>query len=1386
MHYQNRYIWESEENESYMNKDFKSQALEANLAETRYKNIHIPEHHQAFIRLSEKYYGIHKRAQECITEFHHPLSNRKFVIEELRKILISDFWFYSSGDKPRFAFDIIIDLHAELLKEDLKSELIKIALRNLLEFCVKAHEKSFREAIDKTLDVLQGAIEKHQHAYIRSTALFAKNLNKLAGSELYREKALTLYKDILLRNSGFWQETSQTKEWLDANPDKLSPANREKLLYLVDSYLAGLTQKTRHATTFETLEEIDGFDDIAKKFEGFVDEFDSFIEKFYYIFHLLQIPGMKAYQERLIWSVNKMLRDATDEVSDENLPGFIDRMFELCENMRKHHISSVLDILLTLGEKIIDRDQSDDKYIINYFEKKLIDFGFETPGMVYINEEWQLHVNKNHIKNIRVWLELIEYSQSIMEKLLSSLIVNLRLGGIFISDTDLFQREITKVLNSNIAPYYKKVKQLTRIFPVYFNEIGAEGEIRDTTTSMDEIYKRQDRLVHFLRKQVHTESNNTLINLTRKVFMFWYDGNKEKLHGTIPYDVYDSIDLDGEYFRHIHEMVRHLCKEAECDHDSLLNTSQDHMNRLIEEIPDEISNEKDKLRLREIHRLYAFLKEKYSFETVDIIPMLRQHTAFRKKDIESFDRALNSGSFEKSLKLIYQFMDHLKNIIFTSETSESWENIYHKRHIAIGIPSMYGVYREPKFEALGLTFRLERIATRLMEKVVQTINLDYISNKKLQDIYKILDYFREGLELDGITSQAFNSNLSMLKYSLTSRSFSLEQYINIFQFMAEDVKKIISKYFLKSYEYPLNQIVPQLFDPESKLDEKARNKLINEKSEKFFRDIIASAFLVQPLDNFISRILGSLRGMVDNIKPEWIPDIMTYNSDMAMSPLYRTTPALDNQVFLGSKAYFLKKLHLTNFPVPPGFVVTTEVFRRINTIMNHPVIRRELEQQLKHEIKQLEQRANKRFGDPTNPLLLSVRSGTAISMPGAMDTFLNVGMNDELTEQLSRQPNFAWTSWDCYRRLLQSWGMFHGISRDTFDQIMIDYKEKYGVKLKVEFRPHHMREMALTYKDVLKQQGVTFEEDVFEQLKTSVLFVFDSWSSERAQVYRDHLQIADEWGTAAIIQEMKLGNINLDSGTGVVFTQNPNRQRPGVHLYGDFSLTSQGEDIVGGLVNVHPVGKTQRKQNQLQEQSLQEMMPQIYKRIHEIATDLTENQGYNPQEIEFTFESSQPEDLYVLQTRDQDISQPDVIKVFTTRRDDMLLAGRGTGIGGGAMNGIIAFDRKDLKTLSEKYPHQNLILVRPDTVPDDIDMIFDCQGLLTAKGGATSHAAVTAVRLGKTCVVNCSALRVNEEQKTATLGSYTFRPGDEVSIDGNTGNIYKGQYPTDKTEVKPV
>ena len=1386
-----------------MSETFKSQALEANLEQTRYKDIFIPEEHQQFIALSSKYFGINKRAKECITEYHHPLSNHTFVTEELRKMLMDDFWFYTRDDIPADALNIPLEMMHSLLKPEVAAKLRLSIIITLMEFANKVISESQKHAelISLVFKILNDAFNEvevpepvegptdNKDVFILATKHAGRYLDKVAHDERFKQQACHLLRMMLQENYRYWQETSQVENWVESKKSLLTDEEIETVCDEIGKpYFERLDADLNAANTWEQLTDMPYFEQIAKRFTESEKAFPHFITKFHYVFFLLHLPGMENQRERLIWNMDRMMRDAIDEMPQEQLIPFIDTIFDLAEELKQDYMSAVLDFQLTLGMKIIDVDQTEQKEIVNYFEKKLIAFGFVTPGNVFVGEDWQLSVDENHIKNIRVWLELIEHSKTPMDKLLSALIVNLKLGGIFLSDTDLFQREITKVLNSNITPYYKKVKQLTRIFPVYFNEIGAEGEIRNVTTNMDEISGRQDKLVHFLRKQVHTESNNTLIALTFDVFKFWSDGNLDLLKPILPKNVFESIDKDSTWFVHVHNLVQMMCEISCLNPEDVLMLSRDDYENLIGSAARKIELEEDlyqreHARLMDIRDLYAYLREKYSFESVNIFSSLRSFPFIPDEEIDAFEKVYKAKDFGKSLTMIYAFMDKLKTVIFNPEQSEGWENIYHKRHIAIGIPSMYGTYRENKFEAMGLTFRLERVATQLMEKVVQSINLDYVSERTLNQIYRILEYFREGLELDGITNQSFNSKLDMLRYSLTSRSFSFGQYINIFQFIAEDVRRIIIKYFLKSYEYPLKIVIPQLFDPDKKLNERETVALISKKSEEFHRDLLSDAFLMQPLDNFIGRILNSLRTMESTLNPKLISDIMTYNSEMLVSPFWEETPQMDNQVFIGNKANNLKKLYLYGMPVPPGFVITTETFRRNETINTIPELRTEIHGMIKKHVDELARISGRKFGNPEAPLLVSVRSGTAISMPGAMDTFLNVGLNDELVEAIGTNDNKSWAVWDSYRRLLQSWGMAKGIDRDIFDEEINKFKAKYSVKQKSEFDATEMRELAYAYKQILKDNKVEFEQDPFKQIIGCVNMVFESWNSERALAYRRHLSISENWGTAVIVQQMIFGNLSNVSGTGVVFTQNPHRERPGVHLYGDFTMRSQGEDIVGGLVKPLPIGETQRKAANLEGPSMQTLLPEIYKKIYSLAKVLTEDLGYSPQEMEFTFESDKPEDFHILQIRDQDLKLEDEVNAFVQSPTEMNQIGRGMGIGGGAMNGLVAFNDDDIKSIREHHPEAQVILVRPDTVPDDIGMIFDCDGLLTARGGATSHAAVTAVRLGKVCVVSCVELQVYDERHCGELNGHQLQMGDEIAIDGNLGLVYLGHYQTEKMKM---
>ncbi len=1364
-------------------KKFTSGALQVNLAETRQADIHIPPHHQKIVDLSADHWGINKRTRDFFLELYHPYANYGLIVEQYRKILLGDKWFYAKQKSFEKIFLKLLDIAASLFKLPIKEQEAAQLLRTYLGFFSETGnaEVPITPGMKRHLvDLLKNIEANRPVLLVKNADLLKKHLGKLTHEESIRKELNVLLQKVVLEGLKTWENTTPAEAWFEKYRHFFSKDYSFLLQEIGRPFFSKQIELLEKSSGWEEIcSGVMFYNEIADHYKRTIDRFEKHIERFYFILFLLHLPGMEQHRTKLLWELNKVLRNIRSEVEKDDFADFLDNIFLLFDELKEAYMSTVLDCLLTLGKEVIEIK---DKRIISIFENKLIELGFVNPGTVYIQENWQLRVDPNHLKNIRVWLELIMHAPYTFRKLLSALIVNLRLGGIFIFDTDLFQRDITKLLNSDISPLYKQIKQLTRIFPVYFNEIGAEGDLRDVTTVMDEISGRQDKLIHFLRKQVHIEGNNTHIDLCKKIFYFWYDGNKEPLGNILPQDVFQSITTDSKWFKGVHDLLQKICNKNYCVPADLLQMTHETFAGHVEEA--EHKNSDDKKRLELLFKLYALLREKYSFDISDLTILLRRYHFFSDEEVERLQNHISRQEMDEGLHLIFDFIEKLNQVIFNPEFSEGWESIYHKRHIAFGIPSMYGQYREDKFEALGLIFRLERLAAKLMEEKVYATQTEYITARSLKKSFNILSLFRRGLELDGVSSQGLDANLQMLKYGLTSESFSLAQFINLFQFMAKNVKDITNTYFFGFYDQPLQMIIPQIYFNDGNLSEKEKNQLITRHSESFYREIISASFLIQHLDNYISRMVHTLQNMVDNLPPAIIRDIMSYNPDLIVSPLYEETPEIDNQIFLGSKAFFQKKLYLNDFPVPPGFVLSTEVFRRRRAIMANSSLKKEVDDLVASHIRGLEKKTGMVFGGGSNPLLLSVRSGTAISMPGAMNTFLNVGLNDKIVEKLSKQPNFGWTSWDCYRRLLQSWGMTYGINRDVFDQVMIDFKERYGVSQKIEFTPGQMREMAFSYKDILASRKVHFEEEPWTQLQQTITRVIDSWDSERANVYRNHLQIANEWGTAVVIQQMVLGNIDDFSGTGVVFTHNPLIPKPGIYLNGDFTLCSQGEDIVAGLVHAMPVSKMQKKLTDRDSQkSLEELLPDIYARLYKMAHELVEEKGYNHLEIEFTFESANPDDLYILQIRDQETHKAERLQVFIEPQSEMKLLGRGIGGGGGALNGRLAIDMDDILFMRKKYPDEPCILLRPDTVPDDIPIIFECDGLVASRGGTTSHAAVTAVSLGKVCVLNCRQLVVNEKEKKCMINGHTLLPGDKISIDGFSGNIFKGNYKTDYTEI---
>lgn len=1352
-----------------MNSDFKSAALEANLALTKQDRVDLPENHRWFAGLSASYWGIHKRTKEFLNEYNHPYPDYAYIVENLHTLSLTDLWLYSSIEEAEEALLFLAGIFEELLGKDLEEKLQEHLVKTLfmlIDELIKNGDCP-RPVIRQCLKLLEKGMAKHEIVFLRNAGYFKMYLAKAAAVPEFNAVVCALTKEVLRKSCAYWAETTNTEGWFAAKEKLFQPLYRDKIKLIGREFFAGLAARIEASRTWDEIESNLFFNDIANHFRYFSKTFTLSIEKIYYLIYLLHLPGMVRLKKHLLYDLNSLLKSALSELAGKEIYDFVDMLFTLFGELKEQQTDTVLDCLFTLGKEIA---AAGDQKMIAHYTQRLIEFGFVYPGKIEITGDWETKVNANHVKNIRIWLDLIKTSPYNFKKLLSALVVNLNLGGIFISDTDLFQRDVSSLLNADIEPVYKQVKQLARFFPVYFNEIGAEGKLRDVSTAIDELAVRKDRLIHFVRKQIHTESNNMHIKLIQQVAAFWFSGDPSPLQALLPVDVIESIDTGSELFTGIHTIMRAACEHFKVDHAGLLQLPEEEVGAYLRSCA--VDNERDKKRLLYLVQLNRLLLEKYTFETRDVIGLLSRSHFFPQKEIGRLQELLEQDRFHEAVGLIFAFMEELKKIILDKTVTEPTETIYYKRHVAIGIPSMYGQYKETKFEALGLMYRLEQVASRLIEKILEGINFEYISAKTLNSIYEALVLFKTGLELVGMVNQNFNSTLEMFRYSLNSTSVTLGQYMNIFRFMAQHIKELINEYFMRVYDETINIVIPQIYDQ--------RKETIARESEKFYREILSSTFLIQELDRLISDSLNMINSMLENYSEDHIHNMMAYNPDLAISPLNRETSKMDNPVFLGAKAYYLKKLIRYGLPVPPGFVLTTEVYRHKETILKHSYMSLELDKLILKHLAEIEEAEKLKFGSTGRPILLSVRSGTAISMPGAMSTFLNIGMNDALAEALGRNPATAWMGWDCYRRFIQSWGMSHGVDRDYFDEIMTRFKLKYGVERKLNFSAAQMREIALEYKKTLNEHGVFIVENPFAQLKQAINNIFDSWSAERAVAYRKHLQIADEWGTAVLVQKMVMGNRSSRSGSGVVFTHNPKLKKPGINLYGDFTLCSQGEDIVAGLVYPLPISESQREDDYPDcEMSLETAFPRIYQRLREIAVELIEKHSYNNQEIEFTFESENPEDLYVLQIREQNIIHKEKVAVFSAPAGEMRLIGKGIGAGGGCMSGIVAFDMEDLTGNQKEHPGARHILIRPDTVPDDIQMIFMCDGLVTSRGGVTSHAAVAAEKLGKVCVVNCKELVVDERKKQCVINGYTVKKGDTLSIDGKLGHIFAGSYPVE-------
>ncbi|MCP3952797.1 MAG: pyruvate, phosphate dikinase, partial [Desulfobacterales bacterium] len=1100
--------------------------------------------------------------------------------------------------------------------------------------------------------------------------------------------------------------------------------------------------------------------------------------KVIFLFHMMNMPGLSMIHEENLRDINRTLTWLIEHESYTRVMKLIDQTFSILKARTHDFPATALNCVLNMGKGVYKTCESE---LINFFVDGIIDLGFQAPMISGVGNDWQVQVNPAHLQNIRTWIELIENNPKWSPRLLSYLTIHLSLCGVFIKDTDLFPRDITRFLNSGIEPVYNLAKQLTRLFPSYFNEIGAEGRLRDISTELDELTHRKDILIHFLRKQSHVESSNLIIKFCEAVLIFWETRDKCLLESFVPPSIFEQVTAQGPYIDGVSGVIASLKDNGFNWPNDLIDIAEDDLLKLFDDMT--AGTKADRRRVQLVSIFYKIIFHKYNLVFVETEQYLTQLKAEAFPELEKLQKALTRKNIRDKLSGLLGYLQGLKALIVSEQTFEVREDIYKKRHFTVDIPSMYGSYHEKKFDALGLTFRIESIANVLFEQLVADIDLSLITKATFFQIYNRLKLFHRALKLDGISSGGLERQMAILAHSLKVRGFTFTQYLDIFKGFAKAVKNITNDYFNNIHEMNLNRILDQIpldqilpkFLPKKEIADVERVK--HQVSEIFFRDRIALSLGLQQMDLFLSRILNTLFSQSNKLPNDKLQLLLNYDPQRAMMSIAKPLKLVNGIIYLGNKGKNMVKLKQYGLPVPPGFIITTEAFRCGELIEGFRPAEQNFKESLQKEIRSLERQTGKKFGTPVNPLLLSVRSGAAISQPGMLDTFLDVGVNETIVEGMAEISGNPWFAWDNYRRFLQCYGMAFNLKRDDFDAIISAFKENLGIPLKRGFTGEHMKQVALTYKQMIQDAGIEVLEEPFEQLYMMIKAVFKSWYSDKAGTYRQIMGISDDWGTAVTIQEMVFGNLSQLSGSGVFFTHNPRWSGDILKLWGDFSIENQGEDVVSGLVTTLPISMFQQGIEMRQTDiTLETHFPAIYNTLKEWANDLIYEKGWSPQEMEFTFEGPGAGDLYLLQSRDMSMREVKEVATYdpaATHRAKSL--GYGIGVSGGAMAGRVVFTLEEIDYWRREEPETKLILIRGDTVPDDIREVFASDGLLTARGGATSHAAVVAHRLEKTCVVGCGNLVCNEKERNCRFDENHLDSGDYISIDGQGGSVYQGQ-----------
>ncbi|MDH3882115.1 MAG: pyruvate, phosphate dikinase, partial [Desulfobacteraceae bacterium] len=618
-----------------------SKALEVNIA-SYYVDVTIDEKYSVLQEVMSKYYGIMEGFNTFLKELSHPYKNWQFIVQEARVYSLDYFHLLKNHPKGPEAAGLFVDIFTQAINTKIDSEVRDDAADNFLLFIQKVIKESetdykrFKPIIDDAFDRIRNYEGDDFFLFVKSFYQIRKLAQALLNysTEMNGDcesinRLLVKYYD---RIYGNWLNEKDPWEWFKEEADKIDRPKKLKRFFenishdQVNHHKAMLEKiaSSKAMTSEDTLKRLAELPDYNQFVEAYRKIPQNLLDvspqihlgnrwKLIFLFHIMNISGLSLIHEEALRDINRTLSWLIAHESHLNIGNLIHKTFSILKTRTHEYPATTLNCILNMGKGVYKTDDSD---LVKFFIEYVIDLGFQSPGISGVGNDWQIKVNSAHILNIRTWLELIELNPMWSTRLLSYLIIHLSICGVFIKDIDLFPRDVTKLLNSGIGPVYNLVKQLCRLFPVYFNVIGAEGKLRDISTKIDEISGRRDLLIHFLRKQSHVESNNRIIDFMRAIFNFWETKEIGILEAFIPPNIYTEINTDGPYIDGVHKVITRFKEKGISLPDGLITLQENEITSIFEGVSDVSTQDLERVELA--IALYKLLDQKYNINFIEM------------------------------------------------------------------------------------------------------------------------------------------------------------------------------------------------------------------------------------------------------------------------------------------------------------------------------------------------------------------------------------------------------------------------------------------------------------------------------------------------------------------------------------------------------------------------------------------------------------------------------------------------------------------------------------------------------------------------------------------------------------------------------------------------